>query len=567
MNTPNGKLPSSGLLTPKRFSTLTPTRASIQARSSLPLFNSASYTTINSTPATPVGSNHGLKQPRFSPQNQRNVNSYDDDSSVPPSPISSAVNTNVITSIRICPTRDVSNSIWTFGALPSDPLYRSFIRNKSQNSSVREFVYNNVFDMYTSNFEVYQKSVYGLVQNVYMGYNGIVFAYGMTGTGKTYSMQGQPGADGMIPLAVRDLFELVERNSSSDTFQIHVSYLEIYNERIRDLITNSSEEPRIRENANGEVTVTPVERVLVTTPEEVNSLIEQCVVNRKTAETDFNKHSSRSHAILQIFLTRNITKEGKTVCSNLSLVDLAGSERASSDMERRKEGAYINKSLLTLGTVISRLSATSASGLSSSNNSHIPFRDSKLTRLLQRSLSGNALISLLATISIEPQHALETTNTLKFALRTQNIPLDVKRSEGNSDVQTELSALHIQLKKKEAENEYLTSVIAQLSSDLEQRDSYIAMLETERSQGAAINRVRMRMEELLSDRDLEIADLKAELQDKDRIIHALRFAQKQREIAEYNNSQLSLRHPSLESYDPYDENDDDQLIEIKEDGV
>ncbi|CAA22353.1 kinesin family plus-end directed microtubule motor Tea2 [Schizosaccharomyces pombe] len=459
---------------------------------------------------------------------------------------SNFVGSGIITSIRIRPIGK-NQGVWSHGKLSNDPYGREYIRQQTSTSSStiqQEYLFNNVFGMESKNYDIYKRSVKSVVRNVFSGYNGIVFAYGMTGTGKTYSMQGTENEPGIIPLAMNDLFEMVENNSDDDTFQIRISYLEIYNERIRDLIGNSDEEPRIRENASGEVNVTPLTRVLVTSPEEVSQVIEQCNAIRKTAATDFNTYSSRSHAILQVFLIRNNPTAHTSQISSLSLVDLAGSERASAHHERRKEGAFINKSLLTLGTVISRLSAAANPSLTS-NSGHIPYRESKLTRLLQQSLSGQSQISLLATISIESNHTMETTNTLKFASRAQNLPQDIRQAEAVTNVQAELASLHSALEKNAQEVEYYASLVKQLTSDLEERDTYIAMLEAERSQGTAISRARLRMEELLSDHNFEIADLRDELQDKEQIIYALRYAQKQRDIADFNQSLAKFPHKIL----------------------
>ncbi|EPY53618.1 kinesin-like protein Tea2 [Schizosaccharomyces cryophilus OY26] len=447
---------------------------------------------------------------------------------------------DIITSIRIRPINQPSNNIWTHGPVPNDLYGREYIRqDSSSNSSAlqQEYMFNHVFGMESDNSSIYQKSVASVVRNVFCGYNGIVFAYGMTGTGKTYSMQGTEDEPGIIPLGMRDLFDMVESNADSDTFQIRISYLEIYNERIRDLISNSQEEPKVREGANGEVIVSPMTRVLVTSPEEVSQVIEQCNAIRKTAATDYNTYSSRSHAILQVFLIRNSLSTHTTRTSTLSLVDLAGSERASTDHERRKEGAFINKSLLTLGTVISRLS-NSVNGGSSSSNNHIPYRESKLTRLLQQSLSGQSQISLLATISIEARHAVESTNTLKFAMRTQNLPTEIRQAEASTNYQAEVTSLRAALAKSNQELELFSNTLKQLKSDLEERDAYISWLEAEKSHESAISRVRLRMEELLSDRNMEIADLKEDVNDKEKIIYALRSSQRRRELAELNQSKI-----------------------------
>jgi hypothetical protein len=162
--------------------------------------------------------------------------------------------------------------------------------------------------------------------------------------------------------------------------------------------------------------VSPLREEIVTTPKQVMKIIQKGEINRHTSATDYNLISSRSHSIFQITIEANSTSEnnGNYTISQLNLIDLAGSERAATDLDRRKEGAFINKSLLTLGTVISKITDDGAAG-------HIPFRDSKLTRFLQPSLLGDARICVIATVSPTSKNLEETLNTLKFAARVKRI--------------------------------------------------------------------------------------------------------------------------------------------------
>ncbi|WBW72359.1 kinesin family plus-end directed microtubule motor Tea2 [Schizosaccharomyces osmophilus] len=576
MSSSTNKPGFTGMVTPRRYSTMTslrnvtpqakgnyPQSPSLIRNFSNPMFRSNStQLSVSGSSALDLGVSEGAasplgtldRYPRPSVLNLQDASSYRTESfdsaassfsktgRIPSSGAGELplLGSDIITSIRICPVDRHNNNLWTHGTVLNDPYGREYIHqdtNSNSSSLQQEYMFNHVFGIESDNLNIYQNSVASVVRNVFSGYNGIVFAYGMTGTGKTYSMQGTEDEPGIIPLGMRDLFNMVESNAESDTFQIRISYLEIYNERIRDLISDSQEEPKVREGANGEVIVSPMARVLVTSPEDVSQVIEQCNAIRKTAATDYNTYSSRSHAILQVFLIRNSQSTHTTRTSTLSLVDLAGSERASTDHERRKEGAFINKSLLTLGTVISRLS-NSVNGGASSNNNHIPYRESKLTRLLQQSLSGQSQISLLATISVEARHAVETTNTLKFAMRTQNLPTEIRQAEASTNYQAEVSSLRAALVKSNQELEICTNILKQFKSDLEERDAYISWLEAEKSHESAISRARLRMEELLSDRNMEIADLKEEINDKEKIIYALRSSQQRRELAELNQSKI-----------------------------
>ena len=283
------------------------------------------------------------------------------------------------------------------------------------------------------------------------GYHGTVFAYGMTGTGKTFSMQGTATSPGVIPLAITDIFSFI-RETPHREFLLRVSYLEIYNEKIHDLLSLSSggaasqqEEIKLREDSKRGVYATPLREEIVQSPTQLLRVIARGDHARRTGSTQFNARSSRSHAVVQIVVEsrerapaggahdrRSGIAPGGVRVSTLSLIDLAGSERAADDKERRTEGAHINKSLLTLGTIISRLSETKDKS-GDGDGRHLPFRDSKLTRLLQPALSGNSLVSILCTIQlggVTNSHSSETMNTLKFASRAKNsIVSHAKRAE------------------------------------------------------------------------------------------------------------------------------------------
>ena len=318
-----------------------------------------------------------------------------------------------------------------------------------------DYYLDNVFGPYDDNAKVYDSSAKRLVRRVMEGYHGTVFAYGMTGTGKTFSMQGTATSPGVIPLAITDIFSYI-RETPQREFLLRVSYLEIYNEKIHDLLAaptgsgpgfnlDKQEEIKLREDSKRGVYATPLKEEIVQSPTQLLRVIARGDHARRTASTQYNARSSRSHAVVQIVVesrerlpVNGTIQENKRVAmlpggvrvSTLSLIDLAGSERAAEDKERRAEGAHINKSLLTLGTVIARLSGNKDKDGNpmDTDGKHLPYRDSKLTRLLQGALSGNSLISILCTIQIGSQgsvavaggHTGETLNTLKFAARAKN---------------------------------------------------------------------------------------------------------------------------------------------------
>lgn len=314
---------------------------------------------------------------------------------------------------------------------------------------------DNVFATHDNNARVYDASAKRLVRRVMEGYHGTVFAYGMTGTGKTFSMQGTASSPGVIPLAITDIFSYI-RETPSREFLLRVSYLEIYNEKIHDLLSEQpvtglgpnqpqQEEIRLREDSKRGVYATPLKEEIVQSPTQLLRVIARGDNARRTSSTQFNARSSRSHAVVQIVVEsrertpgagamsdnkRSGIVPGGVRVSTLSLIDLAGSERAAETKERRTEGSHINKSLLTLGTVIARLSGDKDKDgkPTDKDGKHLPYRDSKLTRLLQGALSGDSLVSILCTIQIGSSgsaaaattHTNETLNTLKFASRAKN---------------------------------------------------------------------------------------------------------------------------------------------------
>ncbi|OAA49269.1 kinesin [Metarhizium rileyi] len=368
---------------------------------------------------------------------------------------------NVVVSVRVRPDNGASQSS-PEGEWMVDGR-KSLIAYKGKEGG--DYIYDNVFTTHDNNARVYDHIAKRLVRRVMEGYHGTVFAYGMTGTGKTFSMQGTATSPGVIPLAITDIFSYI-RETPSREFLLRVSYLEIYNERIHDLLSMPTgsgiggalqqDEIKLREDSKRGVYATPLKEEIVQSPTQLLRVIARGDQARRTASTQFNARSSRSHAVVQIVVESrermsvpaaggNDSKRagilpGGVRVSTLSLIDLAGSEKAAESKERRQEGAHINKSLLTLGTVISKLSEwkDKESKGGDKEGKHLPYRDSKLTRLLQGALSGNSLVSILCTIQIGAAgsaaaantHTTETINTLKFASRAKNsIVSHAKRAE------------------------------------------------------------------------------------------------------------------------------------------
>lgn len=351
---------------------------------------------------------------------------------------------NVIVSVRVRPDAGGNDASRSSGEWQLEGR-KGLISHRGKEAG--DYYYDNVFTAHEHNAKVYDAAAKRLVRRVMEGYHGTVFAYGMTGTGKTFSMQGTATSPGVIPLAITDIFSFI-RETPHREFLLRVSYLEIYNEKIHDLLSAPAagaqqEEIKLREDSKRGVYATPLKEEIVQSPTQLLRVIARGDHARRTGSTQFNARSSRSHAVVQIVVEsrerapagtpqdkRSGIIPGGVRVSTLSLIDLAGSERAADDKERRTEGAHINKSLLTLGTIISRLSENKDKGGNPTDKEgrHLPYRDSKLTRLLQPALSGNSLVSILCTVALiasgssaaANSHSGETLNTLKFAARAKN---------------------------------------------------------------------------------------------------------------------------------------------------
>ncbi|XP_066862814.1 kinesin-like protein KIF13A isoform X7 [Kogia breviceps] len=268
----------------------------------------------------------------------------------------------------------------------------------------------------------------GILEKAFQGYNACIFAYGQTGSGKSFSMMGNAEQRGLIPRLCCALFQRISlEQNESQTFKVEVSYMEIYNEKVRDLLDpkGSRQSLKVREHKVLGPYVDGLSQLAVTSFEDIESLMSEGNKSRTVAATNMNEESSRSHAVFSIIITQTLYdlqsgNSGEKV-SKVSLVDLAGSERVSKTGaagERLKEGSNINKSLTTLGLVISSL-ADQAAG--KGKNKFVPYRDSVLTWLLKDNLGGNSQTSMIATISPAADNYEETLSTLRYADRAKRI--------------------------------------------------------------------------------------------------------------------------------------------------
>ncbi|XP_075418087.1 kinesin-like protein KIF18B [Tenrec ecaudatus] len=288
-----------------------------------------------------------------------------------------------------------------------------------------KFVFDRVFGEEATQQDVFQGTTHSLLDGFLQGYNCSVFAYGATGAGKTHTMLGREGDPGIMYLTTMELYRRLEARQEEKRFEVLISYQEVYNEQIHDLL-----EPKgplaIREDPDKGVVVPGLSFHQPTSAEQLLEMLTRGNRNRTQHPTDANATSSRSHAIFQIFVKQQDRVTGLTQAlqvAKMSLIDLAGSERASSTHakgERLREGANINRSLLALINVLNALA--DAKG----RKSHVPYRDSKLTRLLKDSIGGNCRTVMIAAVSPSSLTYEDTYNTLKYADRAKEIRLSLK---------------------------------------------------------------------------------------------------------------------------------------------
>ncbi|WOL08474.1 kinesin-like protein KIN-5A [Canna indica] len=409
----------------------------------------------------------------------------------------------------------------------------------------RTFLFDKVFGPTSKQKDLFDQAISPIVNEVLEGYNCTIFAYGQTGTGKTYTMEGGrkakngefPSDAGVIPRAVRQIFDTLEAQCAE--YSMKVTFLELYNEEITDLL--AQEEPKfsddkskkpiaLMEDGKGGVFVRGLEEEVVYTASEIYKILDKGSTKRRTAETLLNKQSSRSHSIFSITIhIKECTPEGEEMikCGKLNLVDLAGSEnisRSGARDGRAREAGEINKSLLTLGRVINALVEHSG---------HIPYRDSKLTRLLRDSLGGKTKTCIIATISPSIHCLEETLSTLDYAHRAKNIKnkpevnQKMLKSAMIKDLYSEIDRLKQEVfaaREKngiyiprdrflveEAEKKAMTEKIEHLELDLDLKDKQLVGLQelynSQQLLSADLSEKLKKTQKILEDTELAMLDL------------------------------------------------------------
>uniref|UniRef100_A0A8C2ZTG2 Kinesin-like protein n=1 Tax=Cyclopterus lumpus TaxID=8103 RepID=A0A8C2ZTG2_CYCLU len=283
----------------------------------------------------------------------------------------------------------------------------------------KPYVFDRVLPPNSEQVQVYDTCARQIVKDVLGGYNGTIFAYGQTASGKTHTMEGSlhdPCLMGIIPRITRDIFDHIYSMDEDLEFHIKVSYFEIYLDKIRDLLDVSKTNLSVHEDKNRVPFVKGCTERFVSSPDEVMDVIDEGKANRHVAVTNMNEHSSRSHSIFQINIKQENMETELKLSGKLYLVDLAGSEKVS---KTGAEGAVldeaknINKSLSALGNVIA--------ALSEGTKTHVPYRDSKMTRILQDSLGGNCRTTIIICCSPSVYNEAETKSTLMFGQRSKTI--------------------------------------------------------------------------------------------------------------------------------------------------
>ncbi|PBK94856.1 kinesin-domain-containing protein [Armillaria gallica] len=314
--------------------------------------------------------------------------------------------------IKICHSLDDT------GASSNSATSQCFITvpNPANAAQIFKFPFSSCYDQTSTQEEIFRNDVEPLVDVVYTGVTVTIFAYGVTSSGKTHTMQGTKSDPGVIPRVVRSLFERKAALNHPDT-QLSVSYMEIYKDEVYDLLVTRENGPKlpVRENGAGQVFVANLSSIPLQSVQDFDNIYARTAKHRSVGATKLNHASSRSHAVLTIEVTMTDHQCHRTIIGKMNLVDLAGSENnkhTGNDASRMQESAAINKSLSVLGQVVRNLNT---------GEPRIPFRNSKLTRILQDALGGSSVGLLICNIAPGIKFRKDTLNTLNFAVSAKNV--------------------------------------------------------------------------------------------------------------------------------------------------
>ncbi|CAN6682771.1 unnamed protein product [Malus baccata var. baccata] len=353
-----------------------------------------------------------------------------------------SVEEKILVSVRLRPLNDkekAKNDVSDWCVKNNTVMYNNSHPDRPMSPSAYGF--DRVFGWDCPTTKVYDEGAKEVVLSVINGINSTIFAYGQTSSGKTYTMKG------ITDYAVADIYDYIEKHSDRE-FVLKFSAMEIYNEAVRDLLSSESAQLRLLDDPEKGTVVEKLSEEILRDRNHLEELLSVCEAQRKIGETSLNETSSRSHQILRLTIESSAREylgiqSLSKLAATVNFVDLAGSERVSQALSagtRLKEGCHINRSLLTLGTVIRKLSK--------GKNGHVPYRDSKLTRILQNSLGGNARTAIICTLSPARSHVEQSKNTLFFASCAKEVTTNAKVNVVRSD-----KALVKQLQKELAKME------------------------------------------------------------------------------------------------------------------
>uniref|UniRef100_A0AC11CGQ4 Kinesin family member 3A n=1 Tax=Ovis aries TaxID=9940 RepID=A0AC11CGQ4_SHEEP len=380
---------------------------------------------------------------------------------------------NVKVVVRCRPLNEREKSMCYKQAVSVDEMRGTITVHKtdSSNEPPKTFTFDTVFGPESKQLDVYNLTARPIIDSVLEGYNGTIFAYGQTGTGKTFTMEGVravPELRGIIPNSFAHIFGHIAKAEGDTRFLVRVSYLEIYNEEVRDLLgKDQTQRLEVKERPDVGVYIKDLSAYVVNNADDMDRIMTLGHKNRSVGATNMNEHSSRSHAIFTITIEcseKGVDGNMHVRMGKLHLVDLAGSERQAktgATGQRLKEATKINLSLSTLGNVIS--------ALVDGKSTHVPYRNSKLTRLLQDSLGGNSKTMMCANIGPADYNYDETISTLRYANRAKNIKNKARINEDPKDALLRQFQKEIEeLKKKLEEGEEISG--SDISGSEEEED-------------------------------------------------------------------------------------------------
>ena len=333
----------------------------------------------------------------------------------------------------------------------------------NESSELLQFTFDGVFAPDCTQQLVYDRAALPIIESVMQGFNGTVFAYGQTSSGKTYTMTGpslSPEHMGIIPRMINTLFEIISETPDYIEYSVKVSYCEIYLEKFKDLLDPSMTDLKIHEEKTRGVYIEGLSEHYVSSEQDVYELLKMGSENREVAYTKMNSGSSRSHSLFILTVNQTNSRDYSGKVGKLYLVDLAGSEKVGKTGAagmRLEEAKNINKSLTVLGQVIN--------ALTDGKSTHVPYRDSKLTRVLQDSLGGNSKTALIVTCSPSPYNEAETVSSLRFGVRAKFI-----RNKAKVNKEYTVAELKVLLSKSQEELEKRAIIIAKLEERLKTND-------------------------------------------------------------------------------------------------